>query len=206
MCKQWLFLFIALVIMFVSVCGCTTTAPPPGASPTPVPTAVASPSTPQTQSPASSIPFTLAVDSLAPGSILPDTYTCNGASESPPVSWLNVPAGTHSLVLILDDPDAPVGTFTHWIVTNIPPETHEILRAQPNAEVLSNGARQGDNSAGSTGYYPPCSPPGKSHRYVFTIYAVDTDISQTPADRVSINQVLTGHTLRQAQFVTTYGR
>jgi len=191
--------------MFVSVCGCTITAPP-GASPTPVPTAVAPPSAPQTQSPASSGPFTIAVDSLVSGSVLPDIYTCQGASESPLVSWLNVPAGTQSLVVILDDPDAPLGTFTHWIVYNIPPETREIPRAQPNAGVLSNGARQGDNSAGSVGYYPPCPPQGKSHRYVFTLYAVDTDIPPATADRASINQTLTGHTIGQAQFVTTYGR
>ncbi len=205
MCKQWFILSITIVIMVVSVCGCTTTAPPV-TNLTPVPPSVAPPSTPQTQSPAASGPFTLAVDSLVPKSVLSDTYTCQGASESPLVSWLNVPAGTQSLVLILDDPDAPLGTFTHWIVYNIPPETHEIPRAQPNAGVLSNGARQGDNSAGSVGYYPPCPPPGKSHRYVFMLYAVDTDISPAPADRASINQALAGHTVGQAQFVTTYGR
>ena len=203
--RQWFFLFIALVIMFVLVCGCTTTAPP-GASPTPLPTAVALLSTPQTQLPVSSGPFTLAVDSLIPGSVLPDTYTCNGASESPLVSWQNVPAGTQSLVLILDDPDAPAGTFTHWIVYNIPPATRGIPGTQPNAAALSNGARQGDNSAGNIGYFPPCPPPGKPHRYVFTIYAVDTGITPATADRASVSQALTGHTLGQAQFVTTYGR
>jgi Raf kinase inhibitor-like YbhB/YbcL family protein len=203
--KPWVFLFIAPVIIFVIVCGCTTTAPSPRVSPAPVPTAAATASTTQTQLPVSTGPFTLAVDSLIPGSVLPDICTCNGESESPLVSWLNVPAGTQSLVLILDDPDAPAGTFTHWTVYNIPPATREIPKSQPNAGVLSNGARQGVNSAGSIGYFPPCPPPGKPHRYVFTVYAVDMGIAPATADRAAISLAMTGHTLGRAQFVTTYG-
>jgi hypothetical protein len=131
-------------------------------------------------------------------------YTCAGASESPRVTWENVPAGTKSLALILDDPDAR--TFTHWIVFNIPPDVHELARAQPNEKVLSNGAQVGDNSAGSRGYYPPCPPPGAEHRYRFRLYAVDMDITQPTADRDSIDWALVDHTLGKTEFVATYKR
>jgi hypothetical protein len=150
--------------------------------------------------------FTIRIDSLAAGSVLPDVYTCKGASESPEVSWDGVPAGTKSLVLILDDPDAPSGRFTHWIVYNIPPISGELAQAQPNTKVLANGAQQGDTSAGTRGYYPPCPPVGTMHRYVFRLYAVDMDITQPTADRDSIDWALTGHTIAETKFTTTFKR
>ncbi len=156
--------------------------------------------------PASPSGFTIRVDSLGAGSPLPDAYTCKGASESPEVAWDGIPAGTKSLVLILDDPDAPNGRFTHWIVYNIPPVSGELARAQPNAKVLANGAQQGDTSAGSRGYYPPCPPIGTTHRYVFRLYAVDMDITQPTADRDSIDWALTGHTIAETKFTTTFTR
>lgn len=87
--------------------------------------------------------------------MLPDPYTCKGASISPKVSWEKIPEGTKSLVLIVDDPDAPKGTFTHWILYNIPPSTRQIDRDQPYAKMLKNGAQQGDNSAGAGVITPP---------------------------------------------------
>ena len=102
--------------------------------------------------------LTIRVASPSMGSVLPDIYTCKGSGESPAVSWDGIPPGTKSLVLILDDPDAPNGRFTHWIVFNIPPESRELTQAQPNTKVLANGAQQGDTSTGSRGYYPPCPP------------------------------------------------
>jgi Raf kinase inhibitor-like YbhB/YbcL family protein len=150
--------------------------------------------------------FTIRAASLTPGSALPDVYTCKGASESPEVSWDGVPPGTKSLALILDDPDAPDGRFTHWLVFNIPPDSRGLTRAQPNAKVLANGAQQGEQSAGSRGYYPPCPPIGSTHRYVFRLYAVDMDITQPTADRDSIDWALTGHTLAKTEFTTTFRR
>ena len=150
--------------------------------------------------------FTIRVDSLVAGSVLPDAYTCKGESESPEVAWDGIPSGTKSLVLILDDPDASNGRFTHWIVYNIPPVSGELAQAQPNAKVLDNGAQQGDTSAGSRGYYPPCPPIGTTHRYVFRLYAVDMDITQPTADRDSIDWALTGHTIEETKFTTTFTR
>lgn len=192
----------SLAISLVLVCGCTT--PSPSAQPAPIP----APSAPPAQGPPASTgnSLILNVGSLTPGSPLPDSYTCKGASESPGVSWDGIPKGTRSLVLILDDPDASSGTFTHWILYNIPPEKGSLPPAQSLAKVLANGAQQGDSSAGSRGYYPPCPPIGATHHYLFRLYAVDMDITQPTADRDSIDWALTGHTLAKTELMTTVTR
>ncbi len=190
-----------IIIIVVLAGGCISSAPSSPVSP--------APSKPADQGASSTAPpgaFSIRAASLVPGSVLPDVYTCKGTSESPEVTWDGVPAGTKSLALILDDPDASGGRFTHWLVFNIPPDSRELPRAQPNAKVLANGAQQGANSAGSRGYYPPCPPIGTTHRYVFRLYAVDMDITQPTADRESIDWALTGHTLAQAEFTTTFKR
>jgi len=190
---------LLLIVLILLSSGCST----PSHSPALLP-----PSPSETLSPGSGSPkeFSLHIDSLASGSILPDHYTCKGSSESPAVSWEGIPDKTKSLVLILDDPDASGGTFTHWIVFNIPPEAGGLTQAQPNAKVLSDGAQQGDTSAGSRGYYPPCPPIGSTHRYVFRLYAVDMDITQPTANRDSIDWALTGHTIAKTEFVTSFRR
>ncbi|NMB78106.1 MAG: YbhB/YbcL family Raf kinase inhibitor-like protein [Methanomicrobiales archaeon] len=178
----------------------------PPAATTPVP----APAGPAVSGTASAAPaattLSLQVDGISPGSVLPDRYTCKGSSESPALSWDGIPAGTKSLVLIVDDPDAPSGTFTHWIVYNIPPEKGSLPQAQSNAKVLANGAQQGDSTPGSRGYYPPCPPIGTTHRYVFRLSAVDMDITQPTADRDSIDRALDGHTIAKTEFVTTFTR
>jgi hypothetical protein len=171
--------------MMVLVAGCL--APTPAPSVTPAPGSL-----------------TLHIDSLNPGDPLPQVYSCTGSNESPEVSWENIPVGTKSLVLILEDPDAPRGTFTHWLVYNIPPESGELARGQPDANVLDDGAQQGNNSAGYPGYFPPCPPGGAQHRYIFHLYAVDMDILQPAADRASIDRALTGHTIGQTESLTTF--
>ncbi|MEI7857846.1 MAG: YbhB/YbcL family Raf kinase inhibitor-like protein [Methanomicrobiales archaeon] len=167
-----LFPAVILISLLVS-CGCTSTALPPSdlVSP-PVSSALAQPGNQLTSSPSPTGSFALNVDSLAPGSALPDIYSCEGAAESPTVSWDGIPAGTKSLVLVLDDPDAPGGTFTHWIVYNIPVDARSIPASQTPRKVLENGAQQGDSTARSRGYYPPCPPVGTMHRYLFRLYAV----------------------------------
>jgi Raf kinase inhibitor-like YbhB/YbcL family protein len=158
------------------------------------------------QSAASSGILTLSVDSLSPGTVLPDVYTCKGTSASPPVSWSGIPAGTKSLVLILEDPDAPNGIYTHWVVYNIPPGDGELAQGQTNAKVLSNEAQQGESSNGFRGYYPPCPPIGSTHRYIFRLYAADLYFSLPTADRAAIGQALAGHTLATTEFTTTFKR
>jgi len=148
----------------------------------------------------------LSVDSLSPGSALPEVYTCKGASESPAVSWSGIPAGTKSLVLILEDPDAPSGKFTHWLIYNIPPGSSKLAQGQPNAKVLSNEAQQGESSAGSRGYYPPCPPIGQTHRYIFHLSALDIYPDLPTADRAAIDEAMAGHTLAKTEFITTFRR
>jgi len=200
--NRWILLSAAIIIVSVFFSGCISTRPQSEipAAPAPVQSGT------QTMSVSSPGEFSIRVDSLTDGSVLPDVYTCKGASESPEVSWDGVPAGTKSLVLILCDPDAPGGRFTHWIVYNIPPVSGELAQAQPNIKVLANGAQQGDTSAGSRGYYPPCPPVGTTHRYMFRLYAVDMDITQPTADRDSIDWALTGHTIAETRFTTTFKR
>jgi Raf kinase inhibitor-like YbhB/YbcL family protein len=199
--RTWLSQILPFVLLSL-ICAAGCTAPSPSsASPSSVQTVTLPPA-----SAISSGTLALHVDSLDPGSTLPDTYTCKGVSESPEVSWSGIPAGTKSLVLIFDDPDASKGTFTHWLVYNIPPVSGSMSRAQPNQKVLENGAQQGDSSAGSRGYYPPCPPVGTTHRYVFRLYAVDMDISQPAASRESIDWAMSGHTLDKTEFVTSFKR
>jgi len=196
------FVLLAVIIIVVVISGgCTSSAPSFPVSPSPL-----KPAYQQASSTALPGAFTIRIDSLIQGSVLPDVSTCKGASESPEVAWDGVPTATKSLVLILDDPDVQNGRFTHWLVFNIPPDSRGLIRAQPNAKVLANGAQQGETSAGSRGYYPPCPPIGTTHRYVFRLYAVDMDLTQPTADRESIDWALEGHTLAETEFTTTFKR
>jgi Raf kinase inhibitor-like YbhB/YbcL family protein len=196
-------LVVLILVTAVLTGGCSAPRSPPAS---PVLSTTATPAAPA-QAPVT-VPgvFSLHVDALDPGAVLPDEYTCKGAGVSPEISWENVPQGTKSLVLIVDDPDAPKGTFTHWLLYNIPPQTRRIDRAQPNAKVLANGAQQGDTGTGSRGYFPPCPPIGPSHRYVFSLYAVDYDIGMPTADREGIDWAMSGHLLGQATVTTTCTR
>lgn len=195
-------LLSGMVIALIVLCGCTGTSPTaPGSSASPVATAAPV----VTGSPAPGT-FTLTVDGVPAGSKLPQQYTCTGSSTTPGISWTNVPAGTKSLVFILDDPDAPSGIFTHWVLYNIPATALSIDPDQQNVKTLSDGTQVGTNSAGSRGYYPPCPPVGSTHRYIFRLYAVDMTISQPTADRSSVDWALDGHTLGEAQVTTTFKR
>ena len=203
---HWFMFFAVILSVLVISGGCTSTKPPS----TVQPTSVASQQTQSGQQPAqpagSSGTLTLTVDSLSPGAALPDVYTCNGTGDSPQVSWSGIPPEAKSLVLIVDDPDAPVGTFTQWLVYNIPPGSGELAQGQPSLKVLSNNAQQGESSTGSRGYFPPCPPIGSTHHYIFRLYAVDMDITQPTADRASIDWALTGHTIARTEFTTTFKR
>ena len=196
----WIF-STCLMVLLVLICGCT-------APDTPAPDASLSPTTKSvsTQVYQESDNFTLTVGSVTPSATLHQEFTCTGSSQIPGVSWMNVPSGTKSFVLILDDPDAQSRTFTHWLVYNIPPDVRNIDPAQPDVKVLSDGAQIGINSAGSRGYYPPCPLPGKAHLYIFRLYAVDMMIAQPTADRASIDWTLGGHMFGENQVVTTFKR
>ncbi|MCX7722324.1 MAG: YbhB/YbcL family Raf kinase inhibitor-like protein, partial [Verrucomicrobiae bacterium] len=108
------------------------------------------------------------------GKPIPSKYTCDGEDVSPPLNWTNVPPEAKSLVLISDDPDAPVGTWVHWVLYDLPPTTAGLSEGVPKSSELPNGAKQGINDFRRIGYGGPCPPPGKPHRYYFKLYALDT--------------------------------
>lgn len=110
--------------------------------------------------------ITVKSTAFAEGEAIPSRFTCDGEGEVPPLTWEAVPAGSQALALVVDDPDAPKGTFTHWVVLDMPADATGL-----DAGVLPGGARQAKNSGGSTSYYPPCPPTG-SHHYRFTVYAL----------------------------------
>ena len=197
---RWFVLFVLVLSGFVIIGGCTSTTSPSGSS------QPAQPGQQPAQSAATSGTLTLSVDSLSPGSVLPDVYTCKGSMVSPQVAWSGIPAGTKSLVLIVEDPDAPNGLYTHWLVYNIPPLDGGIEQGQTNAKVLANGAQQGESSNGFRGYFPPCPPPGSTHRYIFRLYALDLYLTLPTADRAAIDQALASQTIAKTEFITTFSR
>ncbi len=151
--------------------------------------------------------FSINSTAFSEGERIPDRYTCEGEDISPPLSWSNLPEGVHSLALISDDPDAPVGTWDHWVIYNIPADSNGVTEAVPTDESLADGAKQGLNSWGRTGYGGPCPPPGSPHRYFVKLYALDT-ILTLPAneDKSSVEKAMRGHILAEAQLMGIYSR
>jgi Raf kinase inhibitor-like YbhB/YbcL family protein len=151
--------------------------------------------------------FTLKATAFPNGGVIPKKYTCDGADLSPALSWDDAPAGTQSLALIVDDPDAPMGTWTHWLIWNIPAKATLLPEDTPKMNLLDNGARQGGNNFKRIGYGGPCPPPGKPHRYFFKLYALDARLEvKAGAVRSELEPALQPHILAQAQWMGTYGR
>jgi Raf kinase inhibitor-like YbhB/YbcL family protein len=145
--------------------------------------------------------------SFIEGTPIPSKYTCEGEDLSPPLRWSNVPQETQSLALICDDPDAPVGTWVHWVLYGIPPTVNELPEGIPTTEVISNGALQGTNDFQRLGYGGPCPPPGAPHRYVFKLYALDVEIDLGPgATKQDLVGAMEGHILSEAHLIGTYQR
>jgi len=140
------------------------------------------------------------------GGLIPAKYTCDGADVSPPLQWDAVPEGTKSIAFICDDPDAPMGTWVHWVLFNLPSDAKELAENIPTEETLPNGAKQGVNDFGRVGYGGPC-PPGGTHRYFFKIYALDTEVGlQAGADKRRLLKTMEGHILGQDQLIGKYKR
>ena len=137
---------------------------------------------------------------------IPQHYTCDGDNVSPPLAWGNVPEQAQSLALIAEDPDAPGGVFTHWLLYNIPPGVKELPEDVRRDETLPNGARQGINDFGKIGYGGPC-PPGGTHRYYFKLYALDTLLDLKPgATKEQLLDAIQGHLLAETEVMGKYSR
>ncbi len=146
-------------------------------------------------------------DAFASGSSIPREYTCDGADRSPPLAWDPAPQGTRSLALIMHDPDAPRGDFTHWVLFDLSPEPTSLPAGLAAEGQLPSGARQGRNDFGKLGYGGPCPPPGAPHRYLFHLSALDVTLNlPAGATRQQVEQALRGHVLAEAELMGRYGR
>ncbi len=143
---------------------------------------------------------------FAEGGLIPPQYTCDGDDISPPLKWESVPDGTKSIALVCDDPDAPMGTFVHWVLYNLPADAMELSENMPTDPTLPSGARQGVSDFGRTGYGGPC-PPGGTHRYFFKLYALDALVDlPSGARKADLVRVMKGHILAQGQLMGKYRR
>jgi len=149
----------------------------------------------------------LRTTAFRPGSPIPTQFTCSGANISPALFWNNPPPRTQSFTLIVDDPDAPAGTWVHWVVYNLPASVRHLPEHVPLSDSLQGGGEQGVNDFPTNGYGGPCPPPGKPHRYFFRLYALDTVLDlHTPARRKDVDSAMKGHILAQAEVMGTFGR
>jgi Raf kinase inhibitor-like YbhB/YbcL family protein len=140
------------------------------------------------------------------GGAIPTRYTCDGMDVSPPLQWSSIPEGTRSLALVADDPDAPGGTFVHWVIYNLPPDARRLPEAVPQRQSLQGGAAQGVNGAGTVGYTGPC-PPSGTHRYYFMVYALDTELDLGGgATREGLVNAMKEHVLAAGRLMGTYRR
>ena len=138
---------------------------------------------------------------FADGADIPSRYTCHGLDVSPPLTWEDLPSGTRSLALIVEDPDAPGKIWTHWVIFDVPPEPARLNEHVPTSRTLSNGARQGLNDFGHIGYGGPC-PPSGTHRYFFKLYALNTAIALSPGvTKEQLLKAMTGHVLGEGELM-----
>lgn len=150
--------------------------------------------------------LTMMSSAFEEGGFIPAQYTCDGKDISPPLKWENAPQGVKSFALICDDPDAPVGTWVHWVIYNIPAQVSQLKEAFPTDEKLPDGTEQGLNDFGNTGYGGPC-PPSGVHRYYFKLYALDTVIDIEPGiTKDELLSAMEGHILAEAKLMGRYKR
>jgi hypothetical protein len=141
------------------------------------------------------------------GNQIPSKFTCDGEGVSPQVAWSAPPAGTASFALLVTDPDAPRGTFTHWVLYNVPAATRLLPEGLPARGELPDGSRQGRNDFGSLGYGGPCPPGGSPHHYIFTLYALDIRLNlPVGATRAQVEEAMQGHILARGELIGLYRR
>lgn len=141
------------------------------------------------------------------GEMIPEKYTCDGDNVSPALSWENLPKDTVSVVLLVDDPDAPGGVFTHWIVYNLPGDNSQLEEIVPKSKNLDNGGIQGRNDFGEYGYGGPCPPQGENHHYYFRVFALDKKLEpEDGTNRNTLLQAIEGNILDEGEYMGRYKR
>ncbi len=149
--------------------------------------------------------LTISSTAFGSGATIPLQYTCDGIDSSPPLQWSDVSQDTQSFVLIMDDPDAPGGTFVHWVLYNVPATTTMLAEAVSLSGSLPAGSLEGINDFGALGYSGPCPPSGENHRYYFRLYALDVTLGLAAgAERSEVDQAMSGRILAEAVLMGTF--
>lgn len=153
-----------------------------------------------------SVTFHLTSPAFDQGDSIPTPYTCDGENKSPPLHWTQVPQDASSLALIMDDPDAPSGTYVHWVFYNLPPDVDMISEGAQPDDIEALGGENGSNSRGLAGYTGPCPPSGE-HRYFFKLYALDTTVGLTTgATKADLEAAMSGHVIEEISLMGVYSR
>lgn len=151
--------------------------------------------------------FELTSPAFKEGERIPDRFTCEGEDVSPPLHWSVPPAATKSFVVIADDPDAPGGTWVHWVIYNLSLDLRGLPEGIPAKDHWLDGALHGLTDFKRVGYGGPCPPPGKPHRYYFKLYALDAVLNLKPrATKSQVLEACRGHVLGEAQLMGRFGR
>lgn len=151
--------------------------------------------------------FQISSNAFSQNESIPKKFTCDGSDLSPQLSWTDPPTTAQSFALIMDDPDAPAGTWVHWVLYDLPSNTRELAENVPNREQLPNGARQGRNDFNKIGYGGPCPPSGNAHRYFFKLYALDTKLNlKSRALKADVERAMQAHIVAQSELIGRYSR
>lgn len=151
--------------------------------------------------------FLISSAAFSGGETIPKQFTCDGPDVSPQLSWKDAPPATQSFALIVDDPDAPAGTWVHWVLYDLPANARELPAGIEKQEQLRDGALQGRNDFRKIGYAGPCPPRGKPHRYYFKLYSLDRKLDlKGGATKADLEAAMKGHILKQTDLIGRYGR
>jgi len=184
---------IALLMMFAVACAKQPTATKPN------------PPTTQTP-PGTTAAIKLTSSAFTEGQPIPRQYTCSGINISPPLEWTGIPKSAKTIAIVADDPDAPGGTWVHWVIYNLPADIIGMVENLPATEDLKGGGFLGKNDFEKIGYGGPC-PPSGTHRYFFKIYALDTELPlKAGATKAEVEKAMAGHVVAQGQLMGTYNR
>jgi Raf kinase inhibitor-like YbhB/YbcL family protein len=196
------FLWVICLSFVASGCGPSPTPTPAPETPAPTSTPPAAPQEEEGQE----MPFELTSTAFAQEEPVPAKYSCDSDNVSPPLQWSDPPNDTQSFALIMDDPDAPVGTWIHWVLYDLPADARDLPEAIPADADLSDGSRHGENSWRRTDYGGPC-PPSGTHRYFFKLYALDTMLGlDIGATKTQLLQAMEGHILTETELMGTYSK
>jgi len=206
LCKAVMMLVLIAAVMLLASCRRQEQSGPAVEQP-PAPATLTQEDTPAAEE--EDMSWRLESSAFEDGANIPIEYTCSGEDVSPPLTWTDAPEGTAQLALICDDPDAPAGTWVHWVIYGMPAELRQLPRAVPPKETLTEPvvATQGSNDFRTVGYQGPCPPSGAAHRYFFRLYALSEELELAPnATRADLVAAMEGKVLAEAKLMGKFAR